>query len=305
MAEPPGVDDVLTLDVDALAPLHAPVLVVALTGWFDVAGVATTALEQLVPADRAVTVGEIDADPFYDFTHERPLVEITDGDIRRIMWPSNAIRVVRTGDAHDLVVLSGVEPHLGWSTYVACVRRVVDLLGCEAVVTLGASADAVPHSRMPVVVGSTTDARLAAALALSRPSYQGVTGLLGVLNAELGRAADTARAVPVVSLRVGVPHYLSHGEHPRAVTALLRHVAHVLGLRIVVDLSDQIERWGALHDDAVQEDPQLRAYVAMLEADYDRRAAATLDAASGDDLAARFEEYLRDQRDDPDGTEPG
>lgn len=301
MSEPPGVDEVLTLDVDELAPLHAPVLLVALTGWFDVAGVATTALEQLVPPDRAITVGEIDADPFYDFTQERPLVEITDGDVRRIMWPSNAVRVVRTGDAHDLVVLSGVEPHLGWSTYTACVRRVVDRLGCEAVVTLGASADAVPHSRLPVVVGSTADSGLARALALSRPSYQGVTGLLGVLNAELGRAGGATRPVPVVSLRVGVPHYLSHGEHPRAVTALLRHVAHVLGLSLAVDLSDQIERWGALHDEAVEEDPQLRAYVAMLEADYDRRAAAALDAATGEDLAARFEEYLREQRDDTDG----
>ena len=54
----------------------------------------------------------------------------------------------------------------------------------------------------------------------------------------------------------------------------------------------------ALHDDAVSEDPQLRAYVAMLEAEYDRRARAALEGASGDDLAARFEEYLRDQRDD-------
>ena len=96
----------------------------------------------------------------------------------------------------------------------------------------------------------------------------------------------------------GVPHYLSHGEHPRAVSALLQHVAHVLGPTVTTDLDDQIERWGALHDDAVSEDPQLRAYVAMLEAEYDRRARAALEGASGDDLAARFEEYLRDQRDD-------
>ena len=134
-------------------PLHAPVLLVALTGWFDVAGVATTAIEQLVPEDRAVTVGEIDPDPFYDFTQERPMVEITDGDIRQIVWPTNAVRVIRTGDAHDLVVLSGVEPHLAWGTYVECLRRIVSRLRCEAVVTLGASADAVPHSRLPQVVG--------------------------------------------------------------------------------------------------------------------------------------------------------
>ena len=76
----PGVDDVLTLGdlaADGLGPLTSPVLVVALAGWFDAAGVATTALDHLTEA--AVTVGEIDPDPFYDFTQERP----TDRDRRR------------------------------------------------------------------------------------------------------------------------------------------------------------------------------------------------------------------------------
>lgn len=297
MSDPARVEDVLTLDAEAIGPLTAPIMLVGLTGWFDVGGVATTALEQLDPDDRAVTVAEIDADPFYDFTQERPMVEITDGDIRRIVWPSNAVRVIRTGGAHDLVVLSGVEPHLAWATYVECVRRVVDGLRCEAVVTVGASADAVPHSRLPLVVGSTADAELGRRLALSAPSYQGITGLLGVLNAELDHGGD-GRRIPIISLRVGVPHYLGHAEHPLAVTALLRHLAHVLGLTVHVDLTDQIERWASLHNEAVDEDAQLRAYVTMLEADYDRRAAAALASASGEDLAARFEEYLRDQRDD-------
>jgi predicted ATP-grasp superfamily ATP-dependent carboligase len=293
--DPPSVDSVLTLDASGAGELRRPVLLVALTGWFDAAGVATTALELLVPDETAITIGEIDPDPFYDFTQERPTVSIEDGDVRQIIWPANAFRVVRTGGAHDLVVLSGVEPHVAWSTYVGCVRHVVRRLGCEAVVTVGASADTVPHSRMPVVVGSTADPHAARRLGLASPSYQGITGLVGVLNAELG---DTG--IPVISLRVGVPHYLAHAEHPLAVTALLRHLAHVLGIVVAVDLSDQIERWGSVHDEAVGEDDQLQLYVRMLESEYDRRTEAAL--ASGDDLAARFEEYLRDERggdDDP------
>ncbi len=292
--DPPTVDDVLTLDVDSLGPLTSPVLLVALTGWFDVAAVATTALDHLAPDDTAVTVGEIDADPFYDFTQERPIVEITDGDIREVHWPSNAFRVARTGGPHDLVVLSGVEPHLGWLTYAGCVRRVVDRLRCEAVVTVGATADATPHTRLPMVVGSTAEPELARRLGLSAPTYQGITGLLGVLNAELERAN-----VPIISLRVGVPHYLGHGEHPLAVSALIQHIAHVLGITLAVDLDDQIERWASLHDEAIAEDEQLRAYVRMLEAEYDRRTEASI--TSADDLGARFEDFLRDQHpDDPD-----
>lgn len=58
------VSDVLDGDWDALEPLRNPVLVVALRGWFDVAGVATGALEWAIQ-DRAVTVvASIDPDPF-------------------------------------------------------------------------------------------------------------------------------------------------------------------------------------------------------------------------------------------------
>lgn len=291
--DPPTIDDVLTLDVDTLGPLNSPVLLVALTGWFDVAAVATTALDHLAPDDTAVTVGEIDADAFYDFTQERPIVEISDGDIRHVHWPSNAFRVSRTGGQHDLVVLSGVEPHLAWVTYAGCVRRVAERLRCEAVVTVGATADATPHTRLPMVVGSTAEPDLARRLGLSAPTYQGVTGLLGVLNAELERSS-----MPVISLRVGVPHYLGHGEHPLAVAALIQHIGHVLGIALPVDLSDQIERWGSLHDEAIAEDEQLQAYVRMLEAEYDRRAEASI--TSAEDLGARFEDFLREQhRDDP------
>lgn len=285
-----NVDEVLALNIDELAPLTSPVLLVGLTGWFDVGGAATSALDHLV--EGTVTVGEIDSDPFYDFTQERPMVELLDGDQRRITWPSNAFRIVRTGGAHDLVVLNGVEPHLAWPLYVACVRRVVEALRCEAVVTLGATADAIPHTRMPPVVGSTADPELARRLALSAPTYQGVTGLIGVLHVEMERAG-----IPTISLRVGVPHYLPHREHPLAVGALVQHLAHVLGLPLTIDVQEAADRAAAQHNEAVADDDQLRAYVRMLELEYDRRAEATIRQA--DDIASQFEDFLREQREDP------
>lgn len=116
-----------------------------------------------------------------------------------------------------------------------------------------------------------------------------------MLNAEL-----SGIGVPIISLRVGVPHYLAHAEHPLAVTALLRHLAHVLGVPVSVDLSDQIERWGSVHDEAVGEDDQLQLYVRMLETEYDRRTEAAL--SRGEDLAARFEEFLREEREGGDAS---
>ena len=49
-------------------------MVVALRGWFDVAEVATGALDELLNDRVAPVIASIDPDPFYDFTQERPEV---------------------------------------------------------------------------------------------------------------------------------------------------------------------------------------------------------------------------------------
>lgn len=286
-------NDVLTTSFDGLTPLRAPVFVVALRGWFDVAEVATDAIAHLVEGRIAPIVASIDPDPFFDFTQERPEVCLDDDGEPRIMWPGNDVRIVRfPGHARDLVVLAGVEPHLRYGTFADTIVHVARELGCAMVVTVGAAAEAAPHTRPPMVVGSTTDERLARALGLARPRYQGITGLVGVLQERLDRAG-----LPAVSLRVGVPHYLGNAKHPQSSAALLAHLGHVLGVPTeYASLDDEIDRWRSLHDEAVAEDLQARQYVAMLEADYDRRAEASMPTA--DDLAAELEQFLRERGDE-------
>jgi len=269
-------------------------MLIALTGLFDISGAATTALDRFAPADAAITIGAIDPDPFYDFTQERPLVEFHEGELRVIRWPENEFDVVRGLGERDLVVLVGVEPHLAWRTYSACITHVARRLGCEAVVTVGSAAEAVPHTRTPQVTGSTTDADLAHRLGIGQPSYQGVTGVVGVIQTDLA-----ATGIPSVSLRVGIPHYLMNAEHPQAVAALQTHLAHVLSVdppEPDADFADEVRKWRSLHDEVADGDVQLQMYVKMLEHDFDQRAEAAIPSA--DDLGAQFEDFLRDQRDD-------
>ncbi len=283
----------LTTSFEEVVPLHRPIMVLALRGLFDIAEVATDAVETLLTARVAPVIAEIDPDPFYDFTQERPTVEIDDDDERVIRWPSNEFRLLRNpAGSHDVVVLSGVEPHLRYSTYADTILLVARELGCEVVVTLGASPEPIPHSRPPRVVGSSTNPGLVRALGLARPQYQGPTGLVGVLQERLD-----SYGIPAVSLRVSVPHYLGNAKHPQASIALLRHLELVLGVPTGhAALTDDAARWRTLHDEAVAEDEQATHYVAMLEREYDRRMEATL--AEADDLAAQLEEFLREQRGD-------
>lgn len=282
--------DVLEFGTGDIGALDRPVMLVGLEGLFDVGGAATQAVNAFVADNRAVTVGSIDPDPFYDFTQQRPHVSIDD-DIREIVWPSNEFILQRNPGHRDVVALLGVEPHLYWATYIRAITTVAEALGCEAIVTVGSGAETIPHTRTPPVTGSTASRDLARRLGLVAPSYQGMTGVVGVLHAEL-EAGD----VPSISLRVGIPHYLMNAEHPQAVSALVRHLSHVLDVPNTTDLSDQIDGWRDVHDEIVANDEQLKMYVTMLEAEFDRRAEAQIPSA--DDLGAQFEEFLRDQRDD-------
>lgn len=290
MSDPPGIHEVLTLDNSLAGSLHSPVMVVALRGWFDVADVATRALEHIVAAQPSVTVGEIDADPFFDFTVERPQAVFDAAGERQTEWPVTTIRLSRRS-SHDLVVVTGVEPHLLWRTYSSTVVHVAESFGCEVVVTVGAAAEAVPHTRIPRVVGSTTAADLATRLGLTRPSYQGPTGVVGALLVDLDVVG-----VPAISLRVGVPHYLGMSNHPQAAAALVAHLSHVLGDPLPAAFVDEIIEADQQHADFVASDPEMGQYVTMLEHEFDRRAEAQI--PSPDELGRQFEDFLRDQRGD-------
>ena len=281
----------LDFGTGSIGALDRPVMLIGLEGWFDVGGAATQAVSAFVNADHAVTVGSIDPDPFYDFTQQRPQVRIDD-DVREIVWPANEFILQRNLGHRDVIGLIGVEPHLNWQTYVNAIVLAAEALGCEAIVTVGANAEAIPHTRVPPVTGSTSTPELARRLGLVAPSYEGITGVAGVLNAEFDFLG-----IPSVSLRVGIPHYLMNTEHPQAVAALARHLSHVLDVEHDLDLHSQLESWRDVHDEATAKDEQLRLYVNLLEAEFDRRAEAAIPSA--DDLGDQFESFLKDQREDP------
>ena len=110
--------NVLVTEFNDLAPLHRPILVLALRGLFDIAEVATDAVDTIIDQRVTTVIASIDPDVFYDFTQERPNVEFDNDGERHILWPENEFRLARfPGGAHDLVLLSGVEPHLRYATY--------------------------------------------------------------------------------------------------------------------------------------------------------------------------------------------
>lgn len=284
-----------TADDQLAAGLDRPILVVAFRGLFDAAGSATSAVEWLAERLGSVQVGDVDPETFFDFTQERPVVEFDDHDVRWIRWATNRVLAVRTTEGQrDLVLVSGVEPHLRWRTFTEALLEAAIRSESRMVVTLGSMSGMSPHTRPPAVTGSSTNRDLADRLGLDRPSYQGPTGVVGVLHDTLDRAG-----VPVISLRVSVPYYLPDSPNPKATRALLRRFEQVSGIDTAhADLDGPAAEWQSRVDQAVAGDDEVSTHVRRLESQVDQSEDLM---PRGDDLAAELEAFLREQ-DGPPGS---
>ena len=279
----------LILDYDSLDSLTRPVLVVAFKGLFDASGSATSALEWLMEKSESENIGEIDSETFFDFTQERPLISFDKNGERTLTWPKNKIVTIKTnGNERDLLAISGIEPHLRWRTFSKLLIEIVNKSNAESVLTLGSMVGMTPHSRPLTVTGSSTNPELAERLHLEKPSYQGPTGIVGVLHDALDRSK-----IPVISLRVSVPHYVPDSPNPKATRALLRRFEQVTGATTEYEeLDGPAADWQKQVDAAVASDDEITAYVTRLETAIDEDENLL---PSGDDLAAEFEAFLREQ----------
>jgi len=277
--------------------LRQPVMVAAFEGWNDAADAASTAGRYL--RDRWATrpFATIDHEDFYDFTSTRPHVRLVAGITRRIEWPQTELSWGGLpGTGHDVVVMLGHEPQLKWRTFTEQVVALAKELHVEMIVILGALLADVPHTRPVRVTGTAADAELVRRLNLGRSTYEGPTGIVGVLHEALSRAH-----LPSASLWAAVPHYVASTPSPKAALALVQRATELLSTTVdtddlevaVADYERQVSEVVAADDDVV-------AYVRRLEAnaDDDDDEMPGLEIVTGDALAAELERYLREQRGD-------
>ena len=242
--------------------LSRPVLVLAYAGWNDAGDAATAAAKSLLQQFSMERYASLDTEEFLDFTVVRPHVRLTDGVQRELVWPDHEFFCARIeGDAPDLVVGLGVEPHLRWKAYTRAVVELVQVAGARLVILLGAFLDDVIYSQPVQVSAYATDPALCPGLALATPSYEGPSGIVGVL----GHALRIAQ-IPTVSLWGRIPHYVPNKPNARGALALLQAIEQAAGLRL--DLTTA-ESDAAKFDEEVSEliatDPQLQAYVRELK----------------------------------------
>jgi len=276
--------------------LRAPAMVCAFQGWNDAGDAASAAVSFIGAELNAQRFAQVDCEEFYDFQSNRPRISLTEDDKREITWPTVEMFEARAPRAHrDLVLVQGVEPSLKWKTFSALIVDLAEALGVQLVVTLGALLADIPHSHPVSMTGFASDPEMLKRLQLKSSSYEGMTGIVGVLHSACADAG-----LPSASIWASVPHYVAAAANPKASLALVRKLESIVGVSVDVseleEASSEYERQVGL---AVQSDPDIQAFVERLErASEEERESLTPDnLPSGESLAREFQRFLRQRGD--------
>ncbi|MFL3012148.1 MAG: PAC2 family protein [Acidimicrobiales bacterium] len=276
---------------ELLEDLNNPVVITAFEGWNDAGEAATSAVKYFQDRFSAVKIGTIESEEFFDFTISRPVIEIPD-EQREIIWPATEIYVAKMFDSeHDLIIIVGHEPQLRWRTFTDQIIEIASITESHMVVTLGSLLTDIPHSRPVKVFGSSDDSDLAKRLNLPPSTYEGPTGIVGVINSVLRE-----KRIPSMSLWAGVPSYVSGATSPKAALALVERLAEILQIGIAcTDLEIASAAYERQINELIAEDMDTTEYVNQLEEDFDNKSEVDEQDGNPELLVSEVEDFLRNQ----------
>ena len=206
-------------------------------------------------------------------------------DSRFLVWPENTFHI---SESNSLILLNGTEPQLKWKTFSDQVMTVANELDVSLVITLGSLLAEVPHSRPVLIHGVSEDDEMNEKFDLQRSSYEGPTGIVGVLN-QVASVSD----IPNISLWATVPNYVAGAESPKAALALIEKVLEVVPLAIhTTDLEIASAAYERQINQIVEGDEETSNYVDALEDSFD---AGDYDQMDPNDFVEEVEKFLREQ----------
>lgn len=275
------------MEIETVPALVRPVVIAAFEGWNDAAESSTAVIDHLMEAWGATVVAAIDPDEYYDFQVNRPGVGIDESGFQKLTWPSTHVAVASPPHLdRDVILIRGIEPNMRWRQFTAELLGAIEDLDGELVVTLGALLSDSPHTRPIPISGAATEPDLLDRLQLEPSTYEGPTGIVGVLQDACARVD-----LPAVSYWAAVPHYVAQPPCPKATLALLVRLEDLLQAPMPLgELPEEARAWERGVDELAEEDEDVADYVRSLE---ESRDTTDLPEASGEAIAREFERYLK------------
>ncbi len=278
--------------VEPAPALREPHALVMIRPWVDVGSVGSLTLRELEQHRGARPLGKL-ARPgtFFDFTRYRPTVRIVEGN-REFTYPNSQVNYVQPDDGPGLLFLHLLEPHAMAEEYVESVAALFKHFGVSVYCRIGAMYDSVPHTRPIVVTGNPGEVQprpgAAPPLIQQRQSqYEGPTTILNTLV-----DAATEMGIGSMSFMAHLPHYAQLDEDFAGTARMVEVLSAFYDVPASLAPTRKGEQQYAEIEAAVARQPEVKALVTQMEADYDARYGAQSDGPPA--LSPEIERFLKD-----------
>jgi proteasome assembly chaperone (PAC2) family protein len=283
--------------------LRAPYLVAGFAGWPNGGGVSTDVVEFLKSYLAAERIGDITADDFYVYSSpslaSRPVVTIRQGVVKTLHFPTNEVYAWHGhGNAHDLVLLLGIEPDLHWPQFADAVLECMRTFAVQRLYTIGGYLDYAPHTREPQISAVMTHEALRQELTrhdVELTDYEGPTSIQSYLL-----ALCQERGFEGVSLWGSTPSYIQ-GAYPKVTQTMLQLLSRLW--RLPLELGSFAEQTAELETslhEQIDSNPELADYIKRLEQAYDQDDPEPPPLET-DTIVDEIQQFLRRRRDNPGG----
>jgi predicted ATP-grasp superfamily ATP-dependent carboligase len=278
-------------DLHVRPDLESPAFIVALDGWIDAGYGAAAALRTVREHNEFVTVATFDTDNLLDHRSRRPSMDLVDGVITDLSWPAIELCAGVDRNGKDVLLLVGAEPDHTWRAFSNAAVDLALEFGARLVTGLGAYPAPVPHTRSTRIVSTAPSRELAEVVGYIPGRVEVPAGVAAAIQM---RAAEVG--LPAFGLWAQVPHYASAMPYPAAAAALIEGLDRAASVSFGTgDLVDEAAKTRTRLDELVSGSPEHLDLVRQLEEQVDTIDAGQISEMSGDELAAEFEKFLRDQ----------
>lgn len=274
--------------------LVEPVILLALDGWTDAGRAGSMAAETLQEQWLAEPIGSFDGDGLYDYRDRRPILQIDRGTLGDPVWPELTLYSLTPPAGGQVLLVQGAEPDFSWQTLCSDLAELAELTGARRYIGLGAVPGPVPHTRVTRIITTSNDDALMDRYGRPHERVTVPASCQVVVEAALRDAG-----MSTLGMWARIPHYVA-GEYPAGALALLRHLSDLLEAEI--DLSEFLTEADAHRDrldQASTSSDEILAHIRQLEDAYDEDVAQEGGGfgplPSGDEIAAEFERFLRDE----------
>ena len=278
---------------EPIPQLDNPHMFVTVRDWVNVGNVGSMALNYMGESFDSKKLGRIEKPGiYYDFTRYRPKRK-KDGTLS---VPNTSINYIKTPEKEDFILVDALEPHWDGEKFVESLLDLASYFGVKRYALIGGMYGSSPHTRPLKMSGRTTEKTIQQTFdtfGVQESKYGGTTTIM-VLASE--RAA--ARGIDMMHLIVQLPPYVRVEEFYRGGETLLKVLNSIYKLDIdLEDVAVQADQQHIELNRIVEGNPQVRALLRQLEANYDYRADDIKDSSDTEEpteLSDELRQFIND-----------